>query len=29
VVDKNGAVAAKFDGPTGADEIEAVLRGLT
>jgi hypothetical protein len=29
VVDKNGVVAAKFDGPTGADEIDAVLRGLT
>jgi hypothetical protein len=28
VVDKNGLVAAKFDGPTGADEIDAVLKGL-
>jgi hypothetical protein len=28
VVDKNGLVAAKFDGPTGADEIESVLKGL-
>jgi len=28
VVDKNGLVAAKFDGPTGPDEIDAVLRAL-
>jgi hypothetical protein len=28
IVDKNGLVSAKFDGPTGADEIEAVLKGL-
>ena len=28
VVDKNGLVAAKFDGPTGPDEIEAVLKPL-
>ncbi len=28
VVDKNGLVAAKFDGPSSPDEIEAVLRGL-
>jgi hypothetical protein len=28
VVDKNGAVAAKFDGPTAPDEIEAALQSL-
>jgi len=28
VIDKNGAVAAKFDGPTGSDEIEAALQPL-
>ena len=28
VVDKNGTIAAKFDGPTAADEIEAALQPL-
>jgi hypothetical protein len=28
VVDKNGLVAAKFDGPTAPDEIEKALTPL-